>query len=1655
MRHLFLLPFLLFSFLIQAQQWAYRIGAWSNDAFNALVIDDTGNIYVTGEFGGTIVSGSHTLVSQGSLDMVVAKFSSTGALIWTRTFGGSGLDRGVDIALAPNGDLVVTGSYMGTATFGTNTFSSQNGSIDVVLIRMEPVNGNVLWARTGGGPLVDRPNSVSVAPDGSIAVTGEFRGAATFEAGTITSMIDPQTLEHSVDIFVLAYSGSGDALWVKHGAAEFADRGMAVTHDSGGNVYVTGQFSDTLTFDQVHTNAMYSAIFIVRFSPVGDEEWFRIIGGGNYNQVFDIITTPEDNLLLVGDIQGTVIVLDGQPDMFTAAEPRSSFLIEMDAQGTFIRETTWGSDHPVNTRSLSLQENEVIVLGRFQCQFTGFSAISGEGTWLATGDHDLYVARFEYDGFIFKDAQQFGGMKNKVPGGIAHDAGGSPIFCGSFDHVLVFPSLPGQFTTTPMDQWVGTPSVPAIFCSDEAYGSYAGLKGYSLMDAFIAKGFTEGRQPYDFFQREPGDCDRPQRDVIIRLQNSGEAGADSLLACHQAYLSVRTHTAFDPDTSNKHTAPHLEYAWNTGQTTSPILINTSGWYVVTVTSAAGCWESTDSLYVTIHPLPAKPLVSDDVIVNTAAISPANIQVCEPALPWLWVTDVQPGHSVTWSGSGQVVNNDSIQVQASGYHTVAVTSPIGCVSTNQLLVTIHPSGELPQLEAEYDIFFPQDTFGTDTVYLCANEMLQYSAQVQLTLDGNPISLPYGVIILRSCDQQNWSLMNTMTACSKPIGNEGWYAVSLDIMLTNAPCGNDTLYFSRTDSIYVVPYPVTYPEVLLDAPAYICPGDTVTVAIVECVNCDVITWSGPYTLSFSDSVWTASNGTISVLAQHVDENDCHTQVQTSALIQWNPKPLLDVIPIDGVICPDSSATIFSDKEGLSYQWYGPSGPISVDNDTIITSEPGLYHLEMVDSLFCLVVSDPMLLTDYATPYLNVLPDNMLCEPGETATIQVVTTSTSTFQWLAPLSGGSMQQTVSEPGLYSCSVTGCGITTTVSVEIHGNNAIAALTDPGPFTICPDESLTLMAVPGMALNYWLPGPVIGPEMVAHEAGTYQLVAVDDHGCLDSTNVLVEIIPWTQALLVNDTTICTGTPLLLQVPGSGDITWFADAALTTPVGTGNTLDLGQPEEDITFWVQQVENGCTSTAHMLNVFVLDPAGEGISAPDIACLGGSVTLSVDAGTGVIPIWTTPNGPFQGAELVLDPVGLGDEGSYSVLIDVGACAVTLMHELAVVIPMTLDLGPDTAVCPGDPITFTVPEGFSSALWQDGSTGGHFTAGTTVTVVLQAQDPQGCTVTDEVHVEVFQFDPPLEPISLTACAGDQVIITVNGSGELSYFETGGTPVVMSGNEIDLGIVMDDVHLWVTQFDAECAGDTVPISVLVLELPSAVSAAATDPICIGSPFSITLSGNNVTDAQWTTPNGPTSGAELYHAEAMSSHAGVYNFIPLNGGCAGMAGEVAIGVLEPIIPDLGPDTTFCIGSEYKIEVDPDYSAIEWTTGGIYYWIVVNEPGTYGVSALDPQGCPVYAEITLTGIPCDLMIPNVFTPNGDGVNDHWLLGPGPFAKAEMKLFDRWGDMVWEGDVTRVGFDGRHYRTREPLISGTYYFGLTLTNGHGEVQEKKGYIQVIN
>jgi hypothetical protein len=115
---------------------------------------------------------------------------------------------------------------------------------------------------------VDQPNGVSVGPDGSIAVTGEFRGTAVFDQGSITSITDPVTGDPSVDIFLATYTSAGAPLWIV-GAASITSWVRAA--DGAGVVAIMGAGALALNSSgiQITAPSSQSAIGSYKFYVTG------------------------------------------------------------------------------------------------------------------------------------------------------------------------------------------------------------------------------------------------------------------------------------------------------------------------------------------------------------------------------------------------------------------------------------------------------------------------------------------------------------------------------------------------------------------------------------------------------------------------------------------------------------------------------------------------------------------------------------------------------------------------------------------------------------------------------------------------------------------------------------------------------------------------------------------------------------------------------------------------------------------------------------------------------------------------------------------------------------------------------------------------------------------------------------------------------------------------------------------------------------------------------------------------------------------------------------------------------------------------------------------------------------------------------------------
>jgi len=307
----YLLSFILFSTTANAQNWGVNtFSQFTNEAVD-VEVDAAGNSYITGYLTGETAFNTTNVVQSalGNGDIYVAKYSPTGNLIWKETFGGNFSDRAVDLAIGPDQNIVVTGQFFGTVTFGNTTLTSAANSKDIFLLKLDP-SGQVIWAKKEGGNMSENAYGVTVDSQNNILLTGQFQGSTSIAGVPFTSALDPVTNLSSFDFFISKYSSNGSDLWAKSGFAEYEDRGLAVAVDDADNVFFTGQFSDTLSFaGNTYNNNGFNVGFVSKLSPTGQLIYFNQLKAGMVLP-YDLEVDMDQNVVITGDFLGNLNYYD-------------------------------------------------------------------------------------------------------------------------------------------------------------------------------------------------------------------------------------------------------------------------------------------------------------------------------------------------------------------------------------------------------------------------------------------------------------------------------------------------------------------------------------------------------------------------------------------------------------------------------------------------------------------------------------------------------------------------------------------------------------------------------------------------------------------------------------------------------------------------------------------------------------------------------------------------------------------------------------------------------------------------------------------------------------------------------------------------------------------------------------------------------------------------------------------------------------------------------------------------------------------------------------------------------------------------------------------------------------------------------------------------
>ncbi len=269
--------------------WSRAFGGTANETIGAMCTDPTGNLYICGNFNSPSVNiGTVTAITNiGSTDIFVAEFNSLGSAFWARRDGGAGADDAGGIAYT--GSLVVAGNFDGaTALIGvTSLTNAGSGTSDIFVAKYTPSNGNPISAIRAGGVSTEMVTDLTVDPSNNVYLSGYFYGTPSFGAVTLTSA-------GGTDAFALKLSATNVWTWGRSGGGTNNDYGNGISVSSGSNVSLTGSFSSTtFTLSTITLTNQAFALgidngFISQYNSTGSILWGNIIAASSVAQGNDV-----------------------------------------------------------------------------------------------------------------------------------------------------------------------------------------------------------------------------------------------------------------------------------------------------------------------------------------------------------------------------------------------------------------------------------------------------------------------------------------------------------------------------------------------------------------------------------------------------------------------------------------------------------------------------------------------------------------------------------------------------------------------------------------------------------------------------------------------------------------------------------------------------------------------------------------------------------------------------------------------------------------------------------------------------------------------------------------------------------------------------------------------------------------------------------------------------------------------------------------------------------------------------------------------------------------------------------------------------------------------------------------------------------------------
>jgi gliding motility-associated-like protein len=855
----------------------------------------------------------------------------------------------------------------------------------------------------------------------------------------------------------------------------------------------------------------------------------------------------------------------------------------------------------------------------------------------------------------------------------------------------------------------------------------------------------------------------------------------------------------------------------------------------------------------------------------------------------------------------------------------------------------------------------------------------------------------------------------------------------------------------------------PELNAGLDQSICIGDTAQINVSGAVN---FQWSPNINISstISNSIEAWPLDTVSYMVTGIDANFCFGY-DTVRVNVWD-LPSADA-GTDLWICPGGSANLNA-SGGIQFLW-GPDSTLSVNNIFNPSANP------IDDETYVVEVTDVNNCVNYDTVFLKVNP-NVPTDAGEDTLIICGSTSVilggnptspfgSSFLWssssslIGPNTSNPTAQPLT-PSWFVVETTNdtCTGTDSVYVDFFGDVIGNSSNDT---SICYGESILLTASGGNSYS-WLPltnllGDTIlnddslsSPTAFPLETTTFTVSIFDTNGCsiIDSTTINIKLLPVFD--LGQDLSYCLNDSIELTSPTNQNYiySWSPNYFISNNNSYNPTV-FSQIDTTYTLALTDTLNCTNYDSIGVNINSLPTVF--INAASSVCSGDSTLLSA-SGSSLVTNYSWSPSSFLSVDYLSNTMASPISSIYYYVIatDSNNCSNIDSIFLNVLDLPIADAGNDTAICPGQTLQLN-GSGGSTPEWDNATslsnTNIYNPLASPISItnyILKVTDTFGCINYDSILVDIFNSAVASAGADIDTCAN--IPVQLLATGGVSYLWNDSIYLNRRNVANPLAFPNDDLEFIVQVTDSNGCIDSDTINVFIF-----LANTSNDTIiCKDDSFQANIYGDLPTTITWSPVDGvsdPFIGNPVLSPFQTTTYLVNLND---NGGCT---------IVDTLVVDV-PE----IEATFDTLINAGCDGIEITYNNTseleldFYWIFNDADSstnneivkTFGFGSdysgslfvQDSNGCLESLTYSGEALTFDdyftIIEPNVFTPNGDGDNDEFIIViPEKVEEcAELTIYNRWGQVQYFSTGNDLKWDGRNNVGSE-APAGTYLYTLSI------------------